>query len=348
MNKMLKRFSLLIAFVMILASVSGIYVSAAGSVTTSITALGLTNNEIIYTGVQSDDAFIVAVNLTVDKDLKYWKATLSWDANKLEYLGASAKIEDLGGVYSGDKVTSDVMSVVNDLNVATGSLIANAISVTPMKNGSANFTTGAVLFVKFVPVSANTSNATITLESARVLINDGTKDVYAGSVGTSSLLIKVNGGAANSDPVTSLGAKINIARKGLRFGALYNKQSDKELKEIGVLMYPTSLLGSDTLNLEYAASHSKVAKVKEIGIEDVIANKKFNTYDSFVFHASIINIPTANLDTLVTAVPYVIFSDGTTIYGEAKSRSYNSVVDGSGLASGEGDNQVDPGDDWWN
>jgi hypothetical protein len=51
--------------------------------------------------------------------------------------------------------------------------------------------------------------------------------------------------------VVSLGAKVNPLQNGLRFGAKYNRIGSKEVKQLGMLLYPTAKLGESTLNMDY-------------------------------------------------------------------------------------------------
>ncbi len=132
-------------------------------------------------------------------------------------------------------------------------------------------------------------------------------------------------GNKTTGPVISLGAKINADYAGgaaIRFGAIYN--SDKAVSDLGMLLIPTAKLGSNELTLEYAASDSLVLRVRAAGIEGYVADQQFEDYTTFTYYVNLTGID-EHLDAEITVVPYVVYEDGSVVYAEAFSRSYNSV-----------------------
>ncbi len=129
------------------------------------------------------------------------------------------------------------------------------------------------------------------------------------------------------DPVISLGAKINIHIYGLRFGAMYNRVAGKEVNKIGILLYPTHLLGENPLTLEYASENPDVINisVRKIAPESFVPGKAFKDYDTFVYYATIYNIPEAQRGTNITAVPYIKYTDGAVFYAAPLTRNYTYV-----------------------
>lgn len=139
----------------------------------------------------------------------------------------------------------------------------------------------------------------------------------------------------SNEPIISLGAKVNKELKGLRFGAQFNKKENKEVDKIGMLIYPTAKLGSNTLNMEYylANSYSEenqsgVVMINAVAISnnDYVEGKAFGSYDSFVYFVTLLNIPDSQLSTNITAVPFIIYSDSSIVYGNQLERNYNDVL----------------------
>lgn len=134
--------------------------------------------------------------------------------------------------------------------------------------------------------------------------------------------------------VVSLGAKVNPLQNGLRFGAKYNRVESKEVKQLGMLLYPTEKLGGSTLNMEYyranpysSANPSGVILMNAICISasDYRYGKEFKDYESFVYFVTLLNIPESRLSVNITAVPFIEYEDGEIVYGEPMVRNYNAV-----------------------
>lgn len=134
--------------------------------------------------------------------------------------------------------------------------------------------------------------------------------------------------------VVSLGAKVNTLQNGLRFGAKYNRIDSKEVKQLGMLLYPTAKLGASTLNMDYyranpysSSNPSGVILMNAVYISasDYHPGKEFKDYESFVYFVTLLNIPDASLSVNITAVPFIEYTDGEIIYGEPLVRNYNAV-----------------------
>ena len=153
----------------------------------------------------------------------------------------------------------------------------------------------------------------------------------------------------NSDYVVrSLGAKINENTSSLRLGAKYNgyllaSAERASVEDLGMLFYPSHLLGETALDLKNA----NVARMSATAIEEFDAKKKFVDYNSFTFYVTIVNIPDKGKDTDISFRPYIIYDAGT-VYGDVYERSYYSVLDAAGvLAYKQGDNEISCPDNWF-
>ena len=152
--------------------------------------------------------------------------------------------------------------------------------------------------------------------------------------------------------VLSLGAKVNEKTSSLRLGARYNgfllgAAERASVEDLGMLFYPSHLLGTSALDLGNASA----ARMSATAIEEFDAAKKFVDYDSFTFYVTIVNIPDKGKDTNISFRPYIIYSkiySKKTVYGDVYERSYYSVLDAAGvLAYKQGDNEISCPDNWF-
>lgn len=134
--------------------------------------------------------------------------------------------------------------------------------------------------------------------------------------------------------IVSLGAKINPLLNGLRFGAKYTRVETKEVKQLGMLLYPTAKLGGSTLDMDYYKANpysntnpSGVILMNAVFISasDYQIGKDFKDYESFVYFITLLNIPEASLSVNITAVPFIEYADGEIVYGQPLVRNYNTV-----------------------
>ena len=153
----------------------------------------------------------------------------------------------------------------------------------------------------------------------------------------------------NSDYVVrTLGAKINENTSSLRLGAKYNgyllaSAERASVEDLGMLFYPSHLLGETALDLKSVSA----VRMSATAIEEFDSAKKFVDYDSFTFYVTIVNIPDKGIDTDISFRPYIIYSEGT-FYGDVLARSYNDVVNvNRGLALEQGDNEIICPYDWF-
>lgn len=147
---------------------------------------------------------------------------------------------------------------------------------------------------------------------------------------------EADGGSSEpKDAIVSLGAKVNTASKGLRFGAEYNKKEDIEVDQIGMLIYPAFKLGTDILDMEYyyknpysEENKSGVILINAVSIasSDFVPGREFKDYDSFVYFVTLLNIPYGQLSTDITAVPFIKYKSGSIIYGIPLVRNYTDVL----------------------
>ena len=127
--------------------------------------------------------------------------------------------------------------------------------------------------------------------------------------------------------VVSLGAKINESTSSLRLGAAYNGYllfdwERENVEDLGIIFYPTHLLGSEHLELE----NEKVAHVKANGIVEFDPDKAFKDYERFTFYVTIVNIPKGGYDTKISFRPYIILGSDVIVYGDVMERCYNDVL----------------------
>ena len=148
--------------------------------------------------------------------------------------------------------------------------------------------------------------------------------------------------------VLSLGAKVNEKTSSLRLGAFYNGEiltsaERASVQDLGMLFYPSHLLGENTLDL----SNTNAARMSATAIEEFNENKTFVDYETFTFYATIVNIPDKGKDTNISFRPYIIYGE-CTFYGDVLARSYNDVVNvNRGIALALGDNEISCPDNWF-
>ncbi len=161
--------------------------------------------------------------------------------------------------------------------------------------------------------------------------------------------------AANKNiPVTTIGAKVNTVAPALRLGSRYDAEqlgdiSRYDVEDIGIVFYPTRLLGNSELTCETSGA----MKVTAMGIEDYVEGNVFEDYESFIFYVTIINIPANGMDDMISYRAYLKTFDrvgGETILAEnTYERSYSYVYETffPSLGSGSGDNAILPDNGWF-
>ena len=129
--------------------------------------------------------------------------------------------------------------------------------------------------------------------------------------------------------VASLGAKVNTELYGLRMGATLTRDNSRgEVIGLGMLVISENVLGSDELNLEYAASNSSVVDVKARSIDNYVQGQDFEDYETVTYYVTILGLEDYTSENIV-ACPYVTYrsgSDVVTYYGEAMVRNYSDVA----------------------
>ena len=129
--------------------------------------------------------------------------------------------------------------------------------------------------------------------------------------------------------VVSLGAKVNTEKYGLRMGATLTKDNSKgEVISLGMLVISEKALGSNELNLEYAATDKNVADVKARAIDNYAEGKEFEDYDSITYYVTVLGLENYTSENIV-ARPYVVYRTRTgevVYYGEKMVRNYDDVV----------------------
>lgn len=169
--------------------------------------------------------------------------------------------------------------------------------------------------------SADTvDSASCVAETAK--FNTSAHSVKVGDNVAKSVLV-----ASKTNVVVSLGAKINEKTFSLRLGAKYNgyllgADEIASVEDLGMIFYPSHLLGENVLDLDNA----NAARMSATAIEEFDERKTFADYETFTFYVTIVNIPEKGRDTNISFRPFIIYSEGT-FYGKVLERSYNGVID---------------------
>lgn len=335
----MKKIALGIALVMLLTMVFGVFASAvdveSGKAVATLELFGLTEKDgnVTYTGTETggypDDEFGVAIRITTgNADFCYYKFTLTWDPTAIEYVEcADVSVGDLLGVRTSDeKNLLSGTSTLNDKDAAEGSFTLNRV------NGT-NFATGTprapvptydsiCAYVYFKPVSDKAANTTINFTYTEV---KNATPALVESEGK-SLTFKLNGGAVErTEPLESLGAQVNPAKKAIRFGAnFYNLKGKAAVEDLGMIVVSAYRLGDDTLDLDL--DNEYVVKVQTRGILNYVDGQKFEDYDYVNFVASITDIPENHFEDNIVARPYVVYADKEVAYSEVMVKNYAEVL----------------------
>lgn len=186
----------------------------------------------------------------------------------------------------------------------------------------------------------------------------GVSDIVAYDATDSTLSTTVAGAASSYSaavsepllPVTTLGAAINTVSPALRLGARYETAylasgvAATDVSDLGMVFYPTRLLGENELNISTSGSMHRSAQ----GIANYDSTKVFSDYTTITFYVTIVGIPYNGLDDEISFRAYCTYGE-TTIYSDTMSRSYDYVYDTlyPGLATGVGDTVIYAPTGWW-
>ncbi|MBQ9848946.1 MAG: hypothetical protein IJO64_07810 [Clostridia bacterium] len=236
--------------------------------------------------------------------------------------------ETFGGVGIFGEATPDLpWTAVADNAIKEGDekgplRIVGVNGVTNYKKGLKNLTSGVAGYIYFQPITDEACDTTISIPYMEATGADKVKHTGSGN----SITIKLNGGAPEAAaPVVSLGAKVNAALTGLRFGATYNKIEENGIvNDLGMLLLPTAKLGENTLDLDFAAANALVAKVRARSIEGYVEGYNFEDYTTFNFYVTLLGLE-GHEDADIVAVPYIVYDDGTVIYADQMVHSFNSA-----------------------
>lgn len=156
--------------------------------------------------------------------------------------------------------------------------------------------------------------------------------------------------ADKTSPITTIGSKINTVTPSLRLGAKYDSEqltiARKDVKDIGIVFYPSRLLAGAELDYNTAGA----MKLSAQGIEGYVEGNTFVDYDSFIFYVTIVNIPANGMDDLISYRAYLQPKNGDIIHAEnTYERSYDYVYDTlfPAIGSGSGDNAILPDNGWF-
>ena len=158
-----------------------------------------------------------------------------------------------------------------------------------------------------------------------------------------------------TNPITTIGAQINTATPALRLAAKYDATllsvAREDVEDVGIVFYPTRLLGDNELTYDTNGA----MKLSAYGIDRdyYVEGNEFEDYDAFIFFVTITNIPANGMDDLISYRGYIKNYDRAggeiTLAEVTNERSYNYVYDFvyPSAGSGEGDNVIYPGQDWF-
>lgn len=156
--------------------------------------------------------------------------------------------------------------------------------------------------------------------------------------------------AGKASPITTIGSKINTVAPALRLGAQYDASqleiARKDVKDIGIVFYPSRLLAGAELNYNTEGA----MKLSAQGIEGYVDGNTFVDYDSFIFYVTIVNIPANGMDDLISYRAYLQPKNGELVHAEnTYERSYNYVYDTlfPSIGTGSGDNAILPDNGWF-
>ena len=336
----MKKIALGIALVMLLTMVFGVFASAVdvedGKAAFSLELFGLTIDEkdgsVIYTGTTDtygypEDEFGFALNIkTGSTEFCYYKATITWDPTLIEYVEYAKPSEELLGEYTPAYAFGDGNASFNEEDVAKGSFTLNRVYSENFSSGSgrtkAPVYEGTCGFIYFKPVSDKAANATINFTYTEVR-NAATTVIESEG---QSITIKLNHGAVErTEPLESLGAQVNPAKKAIRFGAnFYNLKGKAAVEDLGMIVVSDYRLDGGVLDLDLVNQY--VVKVQTRGILNYVDGQKFEDYDYVSFVASIIGIPDNHLGDDIVARPYVVYADKEVAYSEVMVKNYAEVL----------------------
>ena len=331
----MKKLSMLLAVLMVVTCCC-VFASAEGEAPLAHYSFAPTNGstDITYLGTETDevpdDIFGIALNVKTDNmPFCRFKVILQFDQTKLEYVTCSEN-----GPAAGDLL--EQYTPVHQLNydicnagyAAEGKMIVTMTAPYNLtyKKGIKNkeLYEGTMVYLYFRPLTAEACDTTITYTYTECM----DQTTYEIPSDGAPLTLKLNGGApVVSDPVVSLGAKINKEKIALRFGATYNRMEEKgAVDELGMLLLPQALLGVNELNLEYAAvKDNKVANLQAKGIVEFVSGQKFEDYATFTYYCTVVGLA-GHEDKAIVARPYIKYAGGEVVYAEAMARSYNDIA----------------------
>lgn len=148
------------------------------------------------------------------------------------------------------------------------------------------------------------------------------KDALGDIVGSGSYSVST----VKQKPVTAIGAKYNSDGDSLKFGTKFIKEDGKTVKELGMYVIFESDLGKKSATSSNIVKSSKAVKLKAEAVEssDYVKYQGFEKYESFVYTVTFDGLKGKTSKNII-AMPYVIYSDGETFYGDPITRSYDGV-----------------------
>ena len=332
----MKKLAMLLAVVMLLSVVCTVFVSAEDpEAYFELVAPGLTDGNMNYseegTAAKPADGFTVAVNVHTPNGFNYAKFTINYDATILSCFAATAsgKTDSRYKVDTGLPIVT--YSVLNSETDGTRTL--NTVNPLDFQIEDeetfemVDVTDATLVFLYFEPLTKDACNATISFSYTEVKSTKkaGETPKLLESEGK-SLTIKLNGGAVErTEPLESLGAQVNPAKKAIRFGAnFYNLKDKAAVEDLGMLVVSDFRLNGGDLDLDLVNEY--VVKVQARGILNYVEGQKLEDYDYVNFIASITDIPDNHFEDDIVARPYVVYADEEVAYSEVMVKNYAEVL----------------------
>ena len=314
-------------------------------------AIKIENTAATVTVGDTFDVVITVDNVATGSEINFVEFDLAYDATllKAEYVQTSTSDNTRFSVTPGNTAWEHMIQnstgnqycvlMAEDLgwNASTG-VTASAIS----KGDSLTFT------LPFTVLDA-AAGKSVTVTVKNVVAYDATDMVFESPLSAANATYTFTA-ADKSSPITTIGSKINTVAPALRLGAKYDSAqleiARKDVKDIGIVFYPSRLLAGAELNYETSGA----MKVSAQGIEGYVDGNTFVDYDSFIFYVTIVNIPANGMDDLISYRAYLQPKNGELIHAEnTYERSYNYVYDTlfPSIGTGSGDNAILPDNGWF-
>lgn len=266
---------------------------------------------------------------------------------------AATKITVADGLASVDD------SVVFELIEKNGEMAIKSIAAT--KDSYIGFNSDKIACngwgeTKYAAITAAEANGTFIVGSSnnspRGLTYSGTDFTVSNNGGMPVYIFVYGDKPEDEGVVVSLGSKVKSSTFSLRLGAKYNGKllsADERatVTDLGIVFYPSKFLKAGDV-LDLTTEGAAILSAAGIDEDYYVDGKAFVDYDTFVFYATIVNIPENGRDTDISFRSYIIYSEGT-VYGEVLARNYNDTLTAAReIAVENSENEISCPSNWFN